>query len=128
MMLGHLMEWFFSGPGGIRQVPGSSSYSKVIICPELVGDLKWAETTYKTIHGDITCNWKKEKDDIFMNIKIPVNCSANVSIPQTNPDKIFENGILIKQSKLVRIIGVSSGRLQCEVPSGEYNFRTTLNN
>lgn len=128
MMLGHLMEWFFSGPGGIRQVPGSSSYSKVIICPELVGDLKWAETTYKTIHGDITCNWKKEKDNIFMNIKIPVNCSANVSIPQTNPDKIFENGILIKQSKLVRIIGVSSGRLQCEVPSGEYNFRTTLNN
>jgi alpha-L-rhamnosidase len=128
MMLGHLMEWFFSGPGGIRQVPGSSSYSKVIICPELVGDLKWAETTYKTIHGDITCNWKKEKNNILMNIKIPVNCSAIVSIPQTNPDNIFENEILIKQSKVVRIIEVSAGRLQCEVASGEYNFRTTLNN
>jgi hypothetical protein len=127
MMLGHLMEWLYSGPGGIRQVQGSSSYSKVIISPEIVGDLTWAETTYKSIHGEITCNWKKEKNNILMNIKIPVNCSAIVSIPQTNPDNIFENEILLRQSKIVRILEVSEGRLQCEVPSGEYNFRATIN-
>lgn len=127
MMLGHLMEWFYRGPGGIRQVQGSSSYSKVIISPEIVGDLTWAETTYKSIHGEIACNWKKEKNNILMNIKIPVNCRAIVSIPQTNPDNIFENEILLRQSKIVRILEVSEGRLQCEVPSGEYNFRATIN-
>ena len=31
MMLGHLMEWFYSGIGGIRQAPGSESYDKIII-------------------------------------------------------------------------------------------------
>ena len=126
MMLGHLMEWFYSGPGGIRQVTGSSSYSKVMIKPELVGDLTWAETTYNTIHGEITCNWKKEKNNILMNIKIPVNCTAIISIPQTDPDKIFENEMLIKQSKVVKIIEVSAGRTQCGIPSGEYNFRVTM--
>jgi hypothetical protein len=128
MMLGHLMEWFYSGIGGIRQVPGSSSYSKVIINPQLVGDLTWAETTYKTIHGEITCNWKREKNNILMNIKIPVNCSAIVSIPQTNPDYIFENEILINKCKVVKIIEVSATGTLCEVPSGEYNFRAHLNN
>ena len=127
MMLGHLMEWFYSGIGGIRQAPGSASYSKIIIYPEVVGDLTWAETTYKTIHGDIRCNWKIEKNNILMNIKIPVNCTAIVSIPQTNPQFIFENEILINQSKLVKIREVSSFRTLCEIPSGEYNFRAHLN-
>jgi hypothetical protein len=127
MMLGHLMEWFYSGIGGIRQVPGSSSYSKVIINPQLVGDLTWAETTYKTIHGEITCNWKREKNNILMNIKIPVNCSAIVSIPQTNPDYIFENEILLNKCKVVKIIEVSPTETLCEVSSGEYNFRAHLN-
>lgn len=127
MMLGHLMEWFYSGIGGIRQAPGSASYSKIIIYPEVVGDLRWAETTYKTIHGDITCNWKIEKNNILMNIKIPVNCTAIVSIPQTNPQFIFENEILINQSKLVKIREVTSFRTLCEIPSGEYNFRAHLN-
>ncbi len=127
MMLGHLMEWFYSGIGGIRQAPGSASYSKIIIYPEVVGDLTWAETTYKTIHGDITCNWKIENNNILMNIKIPVNCTAIVSIPQTNPQFIFENEILINQSKLVKIREVSSFRTLCEIPSGEYNFRAHLN-
>jgi hypothetical protein len=127
MMLGHLMEWFYSGIGGIRQVPGSSSYSKVIIKPEVMGDLVWAETTYKSVHGEITSNWKTEKNNLLMNIKIPVNCTAIVSIPQTDPDKIFEDEILIKQSKVVKIIEVSEGRTQCGIPSGEYNFRVLLN-
>ena len=127
MMLGHLMEWFYSGIGGIRQAPGTASYRKIIIYPEAVGNLTWAETTYKTILGDITCNWKIEKNNILMNIKIPVNCSAIVSIPQTNPQYIFENEILINQSKLVKIREVSSFRTLCEIPSGEYNFRAHLN-
>jgi hypothetical protein len=61
-----------------------------------------------------------------MNIKIPVNCTAIISIPQTDPDKIFENEMLIKQSKVVKIIEVSAGRTQCGIPSGEYNFRVTM--
>jgi hypothetical protein len=127
MMLGHLMEWFYSGVGGIRQAPGSSSYDKVIIYPELVGDITWAETTYKTIHGDITCNWKLEKNNLLMKVVVPVNCTAIVSIPQTNPQFIFENEVLINQSRQVKIREVSSVRTLCEISSGEYNFRAHYN-
>ena len=123
MMLGHLMEWFYSGIGGIKQSTGSASYKKIIIYPGVVGDLKWAETTYKTIYGDIISNWKIEKNNIIMKVKIPVNCTAIVSIPQTNPNYIFENEILINQIKTVKILEVSSHSTLLEIPSGEYNFR-----
>jgi hypothetical protein len=127
MMLGHLMEWFYSGIGGIRQAPGSNSYNKIIIYPELIGDLTWAETTYKTIHGDVTCNWKIEKNNILMHIKIPVNSTAIVSIPQTNASYIFDNENLISMIKIIKVLEVSSTRTLLEIPSGEYNFRAHLN-
>ncbi len=126
MMLGHLMEWFYSGIGGIRQAPGSDSYDKIIIYPEVVGDITWAETTFNSIHGEIVCNWKIEKNNIKMKIKIPVNCTAIVSIPQVNSQYIFESENLIRLSKQVKILEVSSVRTLCEIPSGEYNFRALL--
>jgi len=127
MMLGHLMEWFYSGIGGIRQVPGSPSYNKVIISPDLVGDLTWAETTYKSVHGDITCNWKIENKNFLLNIRIPVNCTGIVSLPQKNANIIFENGIQIQEVKMIKILEVLPDRILLEIPSGEYNFSTHLN-
>ena len=127
MMLGHLMEWFFSGIGGIRQAPGSNSYDKIIISPEAVGDLTWAETTFNTIHGEITTSWKIDIKDFILKVKIPVGCKAVVVIPQINPVHIFENEMPVRQSKLVKVAEGSSGRTLCEISSGEYNFRWQLN-
>jgi hypothetical protein len=126
MMLGHLMEWFYSGIGGIRQPEGSSAYEKIIISPEVAGDLTWAETSYNSIHGEIISNWKIEGSDFVLKVKIPVGCSAVVAIPQTDQDKIFENELPVRQSELVRITGVTVGKTLCEIPSGDYTFRTPI--
>ena len=126
MMLGHLMEWFYSGIGGIRQAPGSGSYKKIFISPEIVGDLTWAETSYNSIHGEIISNWKIEGNNAILQVKIPVSSKAIVAIPMADPDKIFESEILIRQSNKVKILEGSAGRTLCEIPSGAYNFRWHL--
>jgi alpha-L-rhamnosidase len=128
MMLGHLMEWFYSGIGGIRQTDSSAAYEKIIISPEVVGDLTWAETKFNTVHGEIISNWKIEGNDFILKVKIPVGCNAMVAIPQTASDNIFEGGLPVIQSKDVKIAGVKSGKTICEIPSGEYTFRTNLKN
>jgi alpha-L-rhamnosidase len=123
MMLGHLMEWFYSGIGGIRQPADSGAYDRVIISPELVGGLSWAETSFKTIHGEITSNWRIEGNNATLKVIIPVSCKAVVEIPEADPGKIFENEALIRQSDCIKILEGSVGRTFCEIPSGEYNFR-----
>jgi len=127
MMLGHLMEWFFSGIGGIRQPAGSAAYDKIIISPDVVGDLTWAETSFNTVHGEIVSNWKIEGKNFILEVEIPAGCSATVSLPQPDPDKVFENNIPVKKSDLVKIVSVSSGRTSCEIPSGKYIFSTPVN-
>ena len=124
MMLGHLMEWFYSGIGGIRQPEGSPAYEKIMISPEVAGDLTWAETSYNSIHGEIKSNWKIEGNDFILKVNIPVGSAAVVEIPQTDQDKIFENALPARQSELVKITGVRDGKTLIEIPSGEYSFRT----
>jgi Glycogen debranching enzyme len=78
-MLGHLMGWLYSGLGGIRQQ--DIAFKKILIQPEMVGDIKWVETTYRSPYGDIVCEWEKKKGKIYCRLEIPVNTEAVVNLP-----------------------------------------------
>ena len=123
MMLGHLMEWFYSGVGGIRQIPSSSSYENILIEPEIVGDITWADVTYNSIHGEITSSWKKEENIFTLKVKIPVSCHAIVALPHADSGMITENEIPISDSGNIEIISSSNGKTMCRISSGEYLFK-----
>jgi alpha-L-rhamnosidase len=78
MMLGHLMEWLYSGIGGIRQPEGSPGFERIIIDPQPVGDLTWAEVSHRCIHGEIYCRWEKTGNEFAMDVRIPVGSTAEV--------------------------------------------------
>src|SRR5207249_895585 len=59
-MLGHLMEWFYSGLGGIRTAKNSVAFDNTDIRPEPVGDVYSASATYQSPYGNIASNWKKQ--------------------------------------------------------------------
>lgn len=78
MMLGHLMEWLYTGIGGIRQAEGSIGFEKIIIDPQPVGDLTWAEVTHNCLYGEIYCRWDKSQNGYSMEVRIPVGTTADV--------------------------------------------------
>ncbi len=126
MMLGHLMEWFYSGPGGIRQAEDSFGYEHILIKPEPVGDIKWAETSYQTIHGEVFCSWKISDGDIVLKVKIPANCKATVVIPQPDAENIREGDKPLSLSDGVKRIRSSGSQTSIDVGSGEYLFSSVL--
>jgi alpha-L-rhamnosidase len=126
MMLGHLMEWFFSGIAGIRQADGSSSYDNILIAPEIVGDLTWAEATYNSIHGTILSSWKIENNIFSLKAKIPVNTKATIAIPAIQNKDISINGLPASESKEVKKIAGRGSRTLIDVGSGEYVIKTSF--
>jgi len=126
MMLGHLMEWFFSGIGGIRQVPGSKAGEQIIISPEITGDITWAETSYHSLHGEILSSWKISGNVFSLKVRIPANCKATVVIPGSDPGKVTESGIPLNASGNVKVKAVTSGKTYCEVTPGEYLFEVSV--
>jgi hypothetical protein len=125
MMLGHLMEWFYSGLGGIRQTVYSKGYEQILINPEPVGDITWAETLYQTIHGEVFCSWKISDGNFHLQIRIPANCTATVVLPQSDPVKIWEEESPLRVSGAIKKIETSGNKILCEIPSGEYFFKVS---
>jgi hypothetical protein len=122
LMLGHLMEWFYSGLAGIRQETGSVGYEKIIISPEIVGDITYAEAALNTVHGKIRSSWSIENDILTMKISIPVNSEAKIVIPGSEPGMIKENRLPLKDSDGIKNIIAAGGKTICEISSGEYIF------
>jgi alpha-L-rhamnosidase len=106
-------------------VAGSGSYDNILIAPEIIGDLTWAETTFSTIHGEIASYWKIDGNNLILKVKIPVSCKAVIAIPQVDPGKITENDKPIRDRNEIKIIKETDGKTMCEISSGEYLFKTS---
>lgn len=83
LMLGHLMEWLFQAPGGIRQADGSAGWQHIVIAPQMVGNLTWAKATYNSPKGLIDCHWTASPDRSHwtIDVTIPKGTDAEVRLP-----------------------------------------------
>jgi alpha-L-rhamnosidase len=128
MMLGHLMEWFYSGLAGIRQAPGSAGYDTILIKPSIVGNISWAEASCNTVHGDISASWEKKDGFLTIKVSIPPGCNALVVLPQEDAGLITEGSIPVKESGDVTVLNEENGETVCRIASGTYLFKAMINN
>jgi alpha-L-rhamnosidase len=121
-MLGHLMEWFYSGIGGIRQSESSVAFDDIIIDPQIVGDLTSASVSYESPHGTIRSEWKLEGDDYVLHVSIPANTRASIYLPQDDANCISNFGMPISADKDMNFKAIAPGKSCVNVGSGDYQF------
>ncbi len=118
LMLGHIMEWFYSGLAGIAQEENSIGYQHIKIRPQPVGDIISAKGSFHCPYGWITTDWKKENKSFLLHVTIPVNTTANVYLPATSSSKIYNNGVEIPNTNFV----IKDNTAVIQIGSGEYKF------
>jgi len=89
-MFGSVSQWFFNRLGGIQPHPESIGFDRVIIRPDIVGDLQWVKCGYDSVRGPIVSNWQKQNGNLCLDIEIPVGSRAEVFIPVEKGKRIFE--------------------------------------
>lgn len=122
-MLGHIMEWFYTGLGGIRQTENSVAYKEIIIKPTLIESLEELKTSHKTPYGTIISEWKNTDKELQMHVQIPVNTTAEIYIPTLDINEIKESGILIDDIATLKILKKTSTYTKILIGSGDYNFK-----
>ena len=120
LMLGHIMEWFYTGLGGIKQEENSVAFQNIVIRPEIVGDITWVKSNYQSPFGLIKSEWKKENNFIEMKVDIPVNTSATIYLPTSKKASVTENGLKAVVSQ------TSDGKYFCKVGSGSYVYKMSF--
>ena len=121
-MMGHIEEWFYNGLAGINPDPNGVGFSKIIIKPQVVGDLKWVKGSYKSIYGDIISNWRIENGTLYLDVTIPVNTTATLFIPAKKLEDITESGRPTADCEYIKFLRMEGNAGVFIAGSGTYNF------
>ena len=128
-MFGSSELFFYKDLAGIGlAAPG---FKIINIKPCIVEDLTYARASLKAVRGMVSSSWKKTDNSITLEVTIPVNSQANISVPKiglqnvtvTESGKtIYKNGGFLKG-----IPGITSGTetkdyVTFETGSGSYKF------
>ncbi|MBS1948981.1 MAG: glycoside hydrolase family 78 protein [Bacteroidetes bacterium] len=80
-MLGHIMEWFYSGLCGISQAKDGIAYNKIVIRPQPAGDIRFAKASFNSPYGVIKSDWNIDNGFFNLNVTIPANTTAEIILP-----------------------------------------------
>jgi alpha-L-rhamnosidase len=117
---GTCVEWFYRGILGIDLLePG---FKKIIVAPQVSGDLTSAQGYYDSIPGRIASSWQFTNKLVTLNVTIPANATAEIHVPTTNSSAITESGVPAASSPGVTYLGVSNNAAIYAVGSGNYVF------
>ena len=122
LMLGHIMEWFYGGLGGIDQTEYSIAYNEVKIEPQFAGDIHSTSACFESPYGKIETEWILSENRTDLKVNIPVNSSAVIFFPVNKNDHITESGKPIEKVKDINVLGSEDGKMKIKVGSGEYFF------
>lgn len=121
-MLGHLQEWLYGDLAGLRPAPNSVAFQKVLIKPEPVGNIDSARVRYHSPYGVVASAWKKSAEGFVLDVSVPANSSAIISLPAGEQSKISEGGLPVSGNKDIKVLPFSKGRAGLEIGSGRYRF------
>jgi hypothetical protein len=122
-MLGHLMEWFYSGLGGIKSADKGVAFHDIEIKPEPVGDVTYVKANHVSPYGPINVEWKKSKGGVFnLTVDIPANTKATIYLPAAANSVVTESGKAIAAANNVSYVGYQNGRKVIKAGSGKYTF------
>jgi hypothetical protein len=121
-MFGSVSEWFFKALVGINPHPDAVGFDRIVIRPNLVGDLAWVQGRYQSIRGVIRCNWYVENNRFLLDLDIPPNMVAEVHLPCSSLEKVTESGTPLQKVSEAAFKRMKAGRAVVEIGSGHYGF------
>jgi alpha-L-rhamnosidase len=117
---GAVYQWMVENIGGIRS--SAPSYREILIQPELSGKLSSATVEYRSIHGLIATEWKRQNGRLQFNVTIPANTIAQVLLPAKSPAELREGGHALEEAKGVTFLRMDGRNALLSVGSGTYYF------
>ena len=53
---------------------------RVLLRPQVIGDLTFARTTSESLYGPIVCNWERDGGQVKYEIEVPPNTTAELRL------------------------------------------------
>jgi alpha-L-rhamnosidase len=121
VMFGDISAWMFKHIGGIQPDPSAPGFKHFFINPQFFPDLTWAKVKHLSPYGLIECSWRKNQSRIELDVNIPCNSSATVTLPKPRT-AILESGKALTKIQGIQKIEENNKSISFHVTSGKYEF------
>ena len=115
-------EWLWRNVAGINPDPAHPGYQSFIIRPRPSEAVQSCEASYDSVRGPIKVAWAVKSGVFTLDLAVPVNSTAEVYLPVTNPVSVRENGKPAAESTGVKLLRMENGSAVYQVASGSYHF------
>jgi alpha-L-rhamnosidase len=122
VILGQIIEWFYQDLAGITADPAGPGFKAILLRPQPVDGLAWAEASYDSIRGRISSRWERRGDQFTLIVSIPANTSATVRVPSRRGTSVTETGADAASRPGVTLVGREGDAAVYRIASGRYVF------
>jgi alpha-L-rhamnosidase len=120
--MGQVIEWFYQGLAGITPDVAGPGFKAIVLRPQPVDGLAWAEATFESIRGRISSRWERRGDRLVLTVAIPANTSATVWVPSRGGSAVLEGGAAAESRPGVTFLRREADRAVYRIESGAYEF------
>lgn len=119
---GAVARWMFQSVAGIdTDGPG---FQRLLLRPLPEAGLEWVKASYRSLHGRIASEWRREPSGRIFRFTLPANTSATLYLPTSNPQAVRESGQAADKAPGVKLLRVEPGAVVYELGAGRYEFAT----
>lgn len=115
---GAIGDWMYRVIAGLD----TDEEKHAIIKPQSGGSLRFASAELKSMYGIIKSAWQIEDSAMRVNLVIPHNTTATVTLPGAKIESLMENGRPISSTEFSSKCRESDEGVVIELLSGEYTF------
>ncbi|MEA4917782.1 alpha-L-rhamnosidase [Proteiniphilum sp.] len=125
-MMGSVGSWFYKYILGIIPDFNHPGFEQFSIKPYIMGDLQSAEGELNTVKGKIKSAWRRQGNNLTMEIGIPENTTAIVHVPAKSVRGITEGDRKISTVKEISVLEETKDYVILKVGSGNYQFKSRI--
>jgi len=117
---GAIGEWMYERIGGIA--PLEAGYKTIRIAPVPKQPLTSASASLNTPYGKVASSWEIINGEFNLEIVIPPNTSAKVSVIANTKNELMQDGTLFKENSNVKLLNTTNNSFELSVQPGNYKF------
>ncbi|MDE3152334.1 MAG: hypothetical protein KGL93_08805 [Gemmatimonadota bacterium] len=119
---GAVGDWMYRTIAGIGIDPTAPAYEHALIAPRPGGGLTHARGSIETPYGALASAWTLAGGKFTLDVTVPANTRATVTIPGAAVDAVRESGRALGGDDGVRSARQQGNDVVVEVGSGKYSF------
>jgi alpha-L-rhamnosidase len=119
---GSIGQWLYGDLAGIKPDPARPGFKHILIAPQIRDGIEWCRAAFRSPHGRISVSWTQSRQRIGIDLEIPPNTTAAITLPVESAGQVTEGqGALVEADGIVEVHVDESG-LIVTTGSGRYAF------